>query len=85
MKHNQKQTARYTGICYTVASDNQPSHVIAESYGNDKDTVLKKALAGALCFNETSFSILTTQPGKPDMIEHYTITDPATGNYTPTN
>jgi len=81
MNHNQKQNIRYTGICYTVSKN----RAIVESYGSDKATVLEKTLAAALCFNETTFSILTTQPGKPDMIEHYTITDPATGNYTPTN
>ena len=79
MNHNQKKTAIYTGVCHIG------SQSIAEAYGSNKDTVTRKTLAGALCFNETTFSILTTQPGKPDMIEHYTITDPATGNYTPTN
>ncbi len=79
MKTNRKPTPRYTGICHTG------SRSIAEAYGSNKDTVTRKTLAGALCFNETTFSILTTQPGKPDTIEHYTITDHATGNYTPTN
>lgn len=79
MNRNQKQAIRFTGICHIG------SRSIAEAYGSNKDTVTRKTLAGALCFNETTFSILTTQPGKPDMIEHYTITDPATGNYTPTN
>ena len=76
MKTNRKPTPRYTGICHT------DSRSIAEAYGSNKDTVTRKTLAGALCFNETTFSILTTQPGKPVTVEHYTITDHATATYT---
>lgn len=82
MKHNRKNTVRYTGICYTTARDNQPSVAIAESYGSDKDTVLKKTLAAALCYEEPKFTIETSINQRPVMLEHYTITDATTAQYT---
>ena len=81
MNHNQKQTIRYTGICYTI-SDNA---AIVESYGSDKEIVLKKTLAGALCFGETRFSIIASLNQRPVILEHFTITDPKTGQYRATS
>ena len=79
MTKTRNTTARYTGICHTST---QP---VVEAYGNNKEKVTQKTLAGALCFNESSFSILTTQPGKPSKLEHFTITNSTTGSYTLTN
>ena len=81
MKRNKKQTVRYTGVCYTIARDDQPSLATVESYGSDKDTVLKKTLAAALCFGEPKFSIETAINQRPVMLEHYTITDATTAQY----
>lgn len=85
MKSNQKKTVRYTGICYTTARDNQPSVATVESYGSNKDTVLKKTLAGALCFGENTFQIATSEAGHYTRIEHYTITNPTAGEFTLTD
>lgn len=82
--NNQKRTARYTGICYTTARDNQPSAAIAETYGSVKDTVLKKTLAAALCFGEPKFTIETSLNQRPVMLDHYTITDATAAQYTAT-
>lgn len=76
-----KQRIRYTGICYTI-SDNDP---IVESYGSDKDAVLKKTLAAALCFGETRFTIVLSQYQRPVLIEHFAVTDPKTGQYRATS
>jgi len=85
MTRKQKNTIRYTGICYTVARDNQPSLATVESYGSDKTTVLKKTLAGALCYGETRFSIVASLNQRPVILEHFTITDPKTGQYRATS
>ena len=82
MKRNQKQIVRYTGLCYTISHFNTP---IVESYGSDKAAVLKKTLAGALYFGGTRFAIVVSLNQRPVTIEHFTITDRATGSYTPTN
>lgn len=81
---NKKQTVRYTGICYTTARDDQPIRAIVESYGSDKDTVLKKTLAAALCYGEPKFTIETSINQRPVMLEHYTITDATAAQYTAT-
>jgi hypothetical protein len=81
MNHNQKQTIRYTGICYTI-SDNT---AIVESYGSDKTAVLEKTLAAALCFGETRFSIVASLYQRPVILEHFTIADPKTGQYRATS
>ena len=77
MTSNQKQTIRYTGICYTI-SDNT---AIVESYGSNIITVLSKTLAGALCFGEARFTIVTTLNQRVVMLQHFTITDQNTGQY----
>ena len=81
MNHNQKQNIRYTGICYTI-SDNT---AIVESYGSDKATVLEETLAAALCFGEANFSIVASLNQRPVILEHFTITDPKTGQYRATS
>lgn len=84
MKDNQKKTVRYTGICYTTARDDQPIRAIVESYGSDKDTVLKKTLAAALCYGEPDFIIETAINQRPVTLERYTITDATAAQYTAT-
>lgn len=77
MNRNQKQTIRYTGICYT----NKGGIATVESYGSDKEIVLKQTLAGALCYGETRFTIVASLNQRPAILEHFTITDPKTGQY----
>jgi len=76
------KTISYKGICYSAARDNQPSITIVETYGSVHATVLKQTLAGALCFGEPDFAIETSINQRPVMLEHYTITDATTAQYT---
>lgn len=81
MENNEMKTISYTGVCYTK-TDNAP---IVETYGSDKETVLNKTLAAALCFGETRFSIVASLHQRPVILEHYTITDPENGQYRATS